>query len=273
MTVSLSPFAAGRANSNVVRFEGPAVGGGSVVATFAVPAGVSVLFLTGCAPGAGGGGGASPSGGGGGGGGSGSFCIKWPIFVQSGEVLTITLPPPTAGGAAGAASTGAGSLTIASSLGAATRIAPRLSGGQWALAGGGLAAVGTATTGGNGGSSGLLTGNAAGGTGAGTQGTVTDIAGGLGAGRHFGAAAGGAPNFGGPSVAQTVIPGFIAASTGDATNGGGGHGAPTPFSRSGQAGNGGAAGQAAFGFGGGGGGGGGGAAGGAGGRAFLEIAW
>ena len=277
MTVSLSPFAAGRPNSNVVRFEGPAVGSGDITRTFVVPAGVSVLFLTGCAAGAGGGGGASPSGAGGGGGGHGSFCIKWPVFVQPGEVLTVTLGAPTAGGAAGAASVNAGNVTIASSLGANTRIAPRLSSNLWSLSGGGAAQPGGATIGGNGGSSGLLTGNALGDGDAGALGPVANVAGGLGTGRHTGGAAGGGgavpPFSGSPQVSQNVNPAFLAATTGDATNGGGGHGGPTPFSRSGQAGNGGVAGGAAYGFGGGGGGGGGGAAGGAGGRSFLEIAW
>ena len=95
----------------------------------------------------------------------------------------------------------------------------------------------------------------------------------MGSGRFLSGASGGAATFGSPAGDQRIHPGFISATTGDATNGGGGHGAPTPLGRGGVGGNGGVAGGPAYGFGGGGGGGGGGAAGGAGGRGFIELAW
>ena len=79
--------------------------------TWQVPSGVNEIIVTGTGAGGGGGGGA---GGGGGGGGSGSACVRYPIKVVPGEILTITIGAGGRGGAAGGGTGGAGGNTIIS---------------------------------------------------------------------------------------------------------------------------------------------------------------
>lgn len=72
---------------------------------FTVPAGVTTLYLSGCAGGGGGGGGGGSSavvvGGGGSGGGAGQSVIKIPVTVTPGQTINVTIGAGGAGGTAG----------------------------------------------------------------------------------------------------------------------------------------------------------------------------
>lgn len=93
--------------------------------SFIVPAGVTTVYLSGCAGGGGGGGGSSrnstsSAGTGGGGGGSGQSVIKYPVSVTPGQTIAVTIG---AGGSSGPAATaaaagsgGAGGNTIFGTL-------------------------------------------------------------------------------------------------------------------------------------------------------------
>lgn len=75
--------------------------------SFTVPAGVTTLYLTGCAGGGGGGGGASSSNNSsastsGGSGGAGQAAIKTPVTVTPGQVISYTIASGGAGGSGGA---------------------------------------------------------------------------------------------------------------------------------------------------------------------------
>lgn len=73
---------------------------------FVVPAGVTTIFVSGCAGGSGGGGAGGPisaagTAGGGGGGGAGQSIIRVPFAVTPGQVIPITIPAGGTGGAGG----------------------------------------------------------------------------------------------------------------------------------------------------------------------------
>src|SRR6185436_13723730 len=81
--------------------------------TFTVPAGVTVVYIDGCAPGGSGGGGqASANTAGGGGGGAGMGVANYPMAVTPGSALTITISQTYAGGAAATDGTTSGNTTI-----------------------------------------------------------------------------------------------------------------------------------------------------------------
>ncbi|MCH9838270.1 hypothetical protein K0U83_21585, partial [bacterium] len=87
----------GGQSTRVQRFTGNAAS-----QFFAVPNGVSTLWVEGCGGGSGGGGGhTTATGGGGGGGGGGQLMKLRPLAVTPGETLTINVPTGGAGGAAG----------------------------------------------------------------------------------------------------------------------------------------------------------------------------
>lgn len=108
--------------------------------TFVVPAGVTTVYVSGCAGGGGGGGGAGSSSpanpGGGGGGGAGRSTIKEPISVTQGQSIAVSIG---AGGNGGAGSTANGSNGAA---GGATSFGTLLT-----LAGGGAGGGGSGSTG------------------------------------------------------------------------------------------------------------------------------
>lgn len=80
--------------------------------TFVVPAGVTVVYLSGCGAGGGGGGGAGSSGsngsGGGGGGGAGRSAIKEPLSVTPGQSITVVIGVGGAAGTSGSGNAGNG---------------------------------------------------------------------------------------------------------------------------------------------------------------------
>ena len=116
--------------------------------TYTVPAGVTTLWVSGCA-GGGGGGSAGTStttagGGGGGGGGAGQSVLRTAIAVAAGDSLSITVGAGSAGGAAPPATSGtngnngaAGGNTVLTNTTAATTLLTLTGGGAGAGGGGG----------------------------------------------------------------------------------------------------------------------------------------
>lgn len=199
--------------------------------TFVVPAGVNLIYVSGCAGGGGGGGGAGSSAarsGGGGGGGAGRSTIKEPISVTPGQSLAVTIGAAGSAGTSGSGNGGAGGtggnttlgslLTLTGGAGGGGGIGSSTTaagaggaggapGGQW---GGDAQLENTGGNGGNGGGSAFGTGGGGGraGVSSGTNpaGTVGFGfgAGGAGGGGNYSTTSGRA---GGPGLPG--MPGFL----------------------------------------------------------------